>query len=196
MKPLTIVISFDVSEQIVPCNIPVWIASLVHEFGFDRAKAAFHRGIVPTISLPAHGLDHPGCIEDLAVIGSGILAAAIGMMDQAWRGLLALDGHGQGRDRQVRPHVVTHRPANDLSGEKIEHDSQIEPSFLGWDIGYVSEPDLIRPLGGEFLGEPVGGNGPIVAAVGGACPEPARRYCLDTVMAHEAFDPATARRVP
>ena len=71
MKPLTIVISFDVSEQIMPCSIPVWIASLVHEFGFDRAKAAFHRGIVPTISLPAHGLDHPGCIEDLAVIGSG-----------------------------------------------------------------------------------------------------------------------------
>jgi hypothetical protein len=34
------------------------------------------------------------------------------------------------------------------------------------------------------------------AAVGGACPEPARSYCLDTVMAHEPRDPATARRVP
>ena len=81
------------------------------------------------------------------------------MMDQAWRRLLALDSHGQCRDRQVRPHVAAHRPANDLSGEKIEHDSQIEPSFPGWDIGYVSEPDLIRPPGGEFLGEPVGGMG-------------------------------------
>jgi len=55
--------------------------------------------------------------------------------------------------------MVSHRLANDLSGEKIEHDSQIEPSFLGWDIGYVSKPDLIRPLGGEFLGEPVGAIG-------------------------------------
>ena len=137
MKPLAIVISFDVSEQIVPGSIPGWVASLVHEFGFDRAKAAFHRGIVLTISRPAHGLDYPGCIEDLAVIGSGVLAAAIGMMDQAWRRLLALDGHGQCRDRQVRPLVVTHRPANDLSGEKLEHDSQIVPSFLGWDIGSV-----------------------------------------------------------
>src|SRR5450631_1618745 len=118
------------------------------------------------------------------------------MMDQAGRRLLPLDGHCQSRDRQIRPHVVTHRPADDLPCEKIEHDSQIEPSFLGWDIGYVSKPDLIRPLGGEFLGEPVGGNGPIVAAVGGACPEPARSYCLDTVMAHEPRDPATARRVP
>jgi hypothetical protein len=78
MKPLAIVISFDVSEQIVPGSIPGWVASLVHEFGFDRAKAAFHRGIVLTISRPAHGLDYPGCIEDLAVIGRGVLGAAIG----------------------------------------------------------------------------------------------------------------------
>jgi hypothetical protein len=76
MKPLTIVVSFDVGEQVVPGGIPGWVASLVHEFGFDRTEAAFHRGIVPTICLAAHGLDHPGCIEDLAVTGGGILAAA------------------------------------------------------------------------------------------------------------------------
>ena len=168
----------------------------MHEFGFDRAKAALHWSVIPAISFPAHGLDHLNCIEELAVAGGGILAAAIGMMDQAGRRLLPLDGHGQCRDRQIRPHVVTHRPADDLPCEKIEHDSQIEPSFLGWDIGDVSEPDLIRPLGDEFLGEPVGGNGPIMAAVCGACSEPARRYCLDTVMAHEPLNPATARRVP
>ena len=81
MKPLTIVISFDVSEQIVPGNLPDRVASLMHEFGFDRAKTAFHQGIVPTISLPAHGLDHGGSIKDLAVIRGSILAAAIGMMD-------------------------------------------------------------------------------------------------------------------
>jgi len=62
------------------------------------------------------------------------LAAAIGVMNQAWRRLLALESHGQGRDRQFRPHVVTHRPSNDLHCEKIEHDSQIEPAFPSWDI--------------------------------------------------------------
>ena len=54
----------------------------------------------------------------------------------------------------------------------------------------------MRPLGGEFLGEPVWGNGLIMAAVGGACPQPARRYSLDTVMVHETLDPASALRVP
>jgi hypothetical protein len=82
---------------------------------------------VPTISLPAHGLDHPGGAENLAVIGGGVLAAAIGMVDQAGRRLLPLDGHGQSRDGQFRPHVVTHRPADDFAGEEIEHNGQIEP---------------------------------------------------------------------
>ena len=61
----------------MPGSFPGWIANVVHEFGFDRAKAAFHRGIVPTISLAAHRLDDGGSIEDLAVIRGGILADLI-----------------------------------------------------------------------------------------------------------------------
>ena len=81
MKPLAIVVSFDVGEQVVPGGIPGWVASLVHEFGFQSAEATFHRCIVQAISLPTHGLDHPGCIEDLAVIGGGILAAADALLN-------------------------------------------------------------------------------------------------------------------
>ena len=68
MKPLTIVVSFDVGEQVVPGSIAGWVASSVHEFSFQSAEAAFHRGIVPAISLPAHGLNHPVGAENLAVI--------------------------------------------------------------------------------------------------------------------------------
>ena len=81
---------------------------------------------------------------------------------------MALDGHGQGRDSQFSSHVVTHRPSNNLPGEKIEHDSQIEPAFRGWHISYVGKPDLIGPIGSEVLIEPVGGDRKIVAAVRGA----------------------------
>ena len=192
MEPLTIVISFDVGEQVVPGLIPCFVANLMHEFGFDRAKAAFHRCVIPAISLSAHGLDHPGCVDELAVIGGGVLAAAIGMVDQARRRLLPLDGHGQGRDGQFRPHVIAHCPADDLPGEKIEHGGQIEPSFGGWHIGYIGKPHLIWAFGGEILVQPVGSDGPIVTAVRGAYPEPPRRYCPYAVMTHEAFDAATA----
>jgi len=92
--------------------------------------------------------------------------------------------------------MLTHRPANDLPGEKIKHDSQIEPAFGGWHIAYIGELDLIWAFGGEFLAEPIGGNGPIVAAVCGAWPEPLRRYGPYALAAHEALDAAAARRVP
>ena len=65
------------------------------------------------------------------------------MVDQRGRRLLPLDGHGQGCDGQFRPHVATHRPADDFAGEEIEHDGQIEPPFLGWHVGDVGEPNLI-----------------------------------------------------
>ena len=63
---------------------------------------------------------------------TGVDPLTIGMMDQARRRILPLDGHGQCCDRQFRPHVIAHRPADDLPGEKIEHDGQIEPSFPSW----------------------------------------------------------------
>jgi hypothetical protein len=196
MKPLAIVVSFNVSEQVMPGSIPSFVASLVHKFGFDRAKAAFHRRIVPAISLPAHGLDHAGCIKDLAVISGGILAAAIRMMNEARRRFLPLDGHGKRCDGQFSPHVITHRPANDLPGEEIKHDSQIEPAFGGWHIAYIGEPDLVRPRSGKILSQPVGGNRKTVAAVRGAWSKPPRRYCPYAVMTHEPFDAAAACLVP
>jgi hypothetical protein len=39
MNSLTIVISFDVSQQIVPGSRPGWAASLMREFGFDCLSA-------------------------------------------------------------------------------------------------------------------------------------------------------------
>lgn len=80
-EPLTIGASFDAGEQAVPAGIPGCVASLVHEFGFPSAKAAFQRCIVPVISLAARGLDHQGRAEILAVIGGGVCAAAIEMVE-------------------------------------------------------------------------------------------------------------------
>jgi hypothetical protein len=81
MKPQTIVISFDVGEQVVPGGIPGSVASLVHEFSFQSAEAAFHRGVVPAIALPAHGLDHPDGAKHLVVTGGGVLAAADALLN-------------------------------------------------------------------------------------------------------------------
>jgi hypothetical protein len=78
--------------------------------------------------------------------------------------------------------AIAHCPANDLPGDEIEHDGQIEPPFPGWHAGDVGELNLIGPPSGEFLVEPAGSDRQIVMAVGGAYPKPPRRYCPDAVM--------------
>ena len=47
MKPLMIEVSFDDGEQVVPSGIPGWVASLLHEFGFQSAEATFRRCVDP-----------------------------------------------------------------------------------------------------------------------------------------------------
>jgi len=51
MKPLTIVVSFDAGEQVVPGGIAGFVASQVHEFGFQSAEATFHWCIDAPISV-------------------------------------------------------------------------------------------------------------------------------------------------
>ncbi len=53
MKPLTIIVSFDVGEQVVWGGVPGFVTSLVHDFGFQTAETAFHRCVVPIKHLPA-----------------------------------------------------------------------------------------------------------------------------------------------
>ena len=98
MKPLTIIVSFDIGEQLSFRCFPRGKTGLVDEFGFQRSKAAFHGRVIPAICSSAHGLDHSSCLDEFAVLGRGVLAAAIGMMDQAGRRLLPLYGHRQGGD--------------------------------------------------------------------------------------------------
>jgi hypothetical protein len=58
MKPLTIVVSFDVGEQVVPGGIPGWVASQVHEFGFQSAEA--------TLSLFRNSLNKRSLLASLS----------------------------------------------------------------------------------------------------------------------------------
>jgi hypothetical protein len=42
VDPLTIVITFDIGEQVAPGGIPIEIFALVDELGFQRAEEALH----------------------------------------------------------------------------------------------------------------------------------------------------------
>ena len=162
VDPPTIVIAFDISEQVAPCGITIGVVALVDELGFQCAEKALHRGIVPAIRLAAHRLGDGGRPQDLAVIASGVLAAAIGVMNETRPWTAPLDCHGQGGDGEFGAHMLAHRPADDFSGEQIEDHGQVEPALAGRDVGDVRQPDLIRLLGAKFRSSRF-------AAIGRAC---------------------------
>ena len=78
-----IVIAFDIGKQVAPRAIAIGVFAVVNQLGFQSAKEALHRRIVPAVSLAAHRLDDSGGLQDVAILASGVLAAAIGMMDQS-----------------------------------------------------------------------------------------------------------------
>jgi len=59
------------------------VLAMVDQLGFQCAKEALHWRIVPSIRLAAHRLGNGGSLQDVAILASRLLAAAIGMMDQA-----------------------------------------------------------------------------------------------------------------
>ena len=145
VDPRTIVIAFDISEQVAPRAIAIWVFAVVDELGFEGAKEALHWRIVPAVRLAAHRLGDGGSLQDIAVVAGGVLAAAIGMMDQAGSRALSLDCHGERGDGQFGTHVLAHRPTHHLAGEQVEDHGQVEPALAGRDIGNIGQPDFIGP---------------------------------------------------
>jgi hypothetical protein len=74
-------------------------------------------------------------VEQAGVLGTGVLHAAIGMVDQAAPGRVARrQRHGQRRHRQTGAEMIGHRPADDAAAEGIEDDCQIGEFLLQPDI--------------------------------------------------------------
>src|SRR3954470_7574444 len=135
VDPPPIVIAFDVSEQLAPRCVAIGIVALVDEFGFQRAEETLHRRIVPAIALAAHRLRDGGGLQDLAVVASGILAAAIGVMHETRRGAAPLDRHGQRGYGKFGTHMIAHRPANNFAGEQVEDHGSVALAVKGALLG-------------------------------------------------------------
>jgi hypothetical protein len=60
-------------------------------------------------------------------------------------GLSSPDGHQQGLQGEVGGHAGLGRPANDPAREQVDDDAEIQPAFMGLDVGDVGHPDLIGP---------------------------------------------------
>jgi len=127
-----------------------------------------------------------------AILVGGVLAAAIGMMDEARSRAAPLDCHDERGDSEFGTHVLAHGPANHLAGEQVEDHGQVEPALAGRNVGDIRQPDLIGPVCDTILLEQVCRHWQAMLAVGRAHAIAARPPRPDTVLAHDPFDPLAA----
>ena len=96
------------------------------------------------VAAPAHAGFEVVLAEEGLPLPAGELGALVGMHRDPVVGLSSPDGHQQGLQGEVRRHAGLGGPADDTTREQIDDDTQIQPAFVGLDVGDVGDPDLIR----------------------------------------------------
>lgn len=80
MQSLSIAKRLQVLKDRLPSLRPALKGLPVHALTFQRAEEVLHEPVVVTIPFPAHTHHDAITHQQLAVVGSGILAATIRMM--------------------------------------------------------------------------------------------------------------------
>jgi hypothetical protein len=90
VDPLTIVVAFDIGEQVAPRGVAIGVLAPADKFGFQRAEETLHRRVVPAVSLTAHRLGDGGGPQDIPIVAGGVLAAADALLIVKQRSALDL----------------------------------------------------------------------------------------------------------
>lgn len=158
---------------------------MVHQLVFQSPPETLDRGIIVAVAAAAHGDLHAELLKQFAVLQGAILAAPVGVVDQACRRPLGCDCAEKGLADQILRHSLAHCVAHDLSGEEVFVAGKIQPTLGGWDIGDIGHPDLVRGFGHKVLLQKVFGNRQGVVRI---------RRCLELfhLLAANAMGPADA----
>ncbi len=77
-------------------------------------------------------------------VDRGVLGSLVRMMHQTWSWVPVGDSHVDGVDDEFGSHVAGVGPADDPSGEHIQH-SGVEPQWFHWDVSFgASGTNLLR----------------------------------------------------
>ena len=139
MQAAGIVEALDVAEQVPSGFGPGGVDPVMDPLGLEGVEEAFHGRVVPAVALAAHRGRDPRPGEGQPIGLGGVLDAAVGMMDQPWRGPLTLGGHVQRVECDLGMQGLAHRPADDLAGVQVEDRGQVQPAFAGRDVRSASQ---------------------------------------------------------
>src|SRR5579871_1723892 len=116
---------------------------------------------------------------------TGILDAAIAMMDQARPWVTLLDSPTQRSQRKLRGHVSRESPAHTTTRERIQNAGQVDKRAAQANIGQIRDPGLIR-RGQDQLAQPVGIDRKAMPRVGGQDDKALFQVAEQRLLAHDA----------
>src|SRR6266404_2330320 len=95
------------------------------QLAFQGCEEALAHGVVVGVTDRSHGWEHAGFPAAPAERQRCILATLVAVVDDI-AGLALTDRHLQCRQHELGAQMRLHRPADDPTAERIEHDSEIE----------------------------------------------------------------------
>lgn len=116
MPPLTVIKNFNVLKDITFCLCPCLILNLIDPLPFEGGKETFRHRVIVAIAWPTHATGDPVVPEKVLEIITGILAAAIGVMNEAGRRRTSPQSHRKGFQHQEALQPSTRTPIPPLCG--------------------------------------------------------------------------------
>jgi hypothetical protein len=167
VQPLPIIKHFHVLKQL-SCRFLLRIVDNIDALYLQCGKPTLSRRIVVAVSRGAHARqDLPGSQHPL-IVTTGILAAAIRVVDEPRTGSTATRCHTQGGQNEMATPVIANRPADNETRVKVDDNRQVEPTFPSCHIRDIGTPFLVGGCRREILLEPVWCNRLGMLRVGGS----------------------------
>ena len=126
--------------------------------------------------------------EFALIVDGAILATTIRVANQALLWKSSGQGLAESRKGEAAVQAITHRPADDTAGRKINDHSQVKPALPGSCMGNTFSPFLVRPGVGEILVREVRSNRPSML---GLCPGCRRSASLHQTLSGRYARPIT-----
>jgi hypothetical protein len=155
VSPSAVVVALDPQECVVLDVGEVVPGSGVDELLFVGREEGFGDGVVVAGGTAAHGAAHAVDGAEVGEFFGGVLAAAVAVEDDAFRGLSGDERGGEGLGDQAGPHVVGYSVSDYFSGMQVDHGGGVDPSLDGLDIRDVAAPASIGLLGSEVLADQI-----------------------------------------
>lgn len=189
MKVLSIVKDFDIVKDVRASLLPCQKSSAVYQFGFQRGKEALDDGIVIAVGASAHTEGDSMVSQQSKIATGSILSALVRMMKElrAIR-LSLLECHVQSTTSQVLRHRFVHSPTDNATRTNIKNNRQVEPAFMGRDVGEVTGSLAIGGSDSKVALQAIDNGNNVRIGTGGDFVTPPQGD-TDTMLAHQALDP-------